>query len=745
MRWPKLGWLGLGLLLAGCPAGSVQGLAPVNGSLGIGTGTGAPIVNLGTPPPSPGTAPLWVGTEATFFNPGSNTGLYLARLGVNRVRFFANYLNGTLQQFVGSSFGQDLQGRPVQTAGAFAAAVADLRTNPKGAWPNPVRWSTIDANLSDPQKNQDAQLSDLVALGKDPQAPFGVVVNLYLSINQLDLTTATDSSVGSYWSKLWEYYKYIYSMADWCIDHGIVDLELENEPDIIFREAQNVPDYAQYKSMFLVSSLALRHLRSDKGSAANVIGPVVAGSQTYSAFSASLMADYTQGFANFNDAAAGNFNVYSYHRYDASGPQHAAIAALYGSTVALAAGKPLPLFVTEMNAHTAAIWEGLPTSSDSPAEVSRMASQLANLVGRVQGMILFAFGERPNPGSASGLNKNGIHPLAAAGSPYTVGSASRSAEAFALFARATAGAKSLFALAGQPGIPSDRPVVGSFDDQHVYVYAANDQGTPTALTVDLAAWGFDPTTPLLVSRVDSAFYGEVAQRSSLAAPFVLSLPANGVALLTVPRGISQTLLVQPTATTTLHAGGLSDTSGAPAPTLTVGTQATGGQEGTSVGVLSFSLDAGTAPRVRQAVLSLTVAAAVSAPRVLHVYAFAGVAAASGLTWTNSQLLSPLPSGKTVAGIVDNFVKYAASPAPLMLGSLGIAAGAANQTKCLEISRAVAAFPGGFTLLIVREMRRDGSADGSVPKDVLGDGAVSFASATAADPTQRPQLALYLTN
>ncbi len=719
------------ILLCACPPGASSSLRAVPEAPPM------PTVNYGQPPAAIGQTPAWVGVEGTFTHPQSNMRLYLARMGVDRVRVFTSYLGSqTLAAFVGSKFGRDLDGGAVGDAATFVDAVNGLRRDPKGSHSNPLRWAAIDAALSASSAAQDFVLGDLVALAADPAAPFGIVPNLYLTPSKLDITSS-DATAPAYWAALWEYYKYIYSLADWCIDHKIVELEMENEPNLLFAD-----DYGKFRTMFLVSALALRHVRVDKAAPVTILGPTLTAASVYSPFTASVMADFRRSFAGFAAAEAGNFDVFTYHRYDGSGPLHASIATDYGARVRAAATLPLPLFVTEMNAHTALSWAALPTNADTPAEMANMASQVSNLVGLARGMILFAFGQRPNAAHPSGVNKNGVHTLSAAGSPYNVGSATRSAEAYVLFARSMAGEKTRVAVPNVE-MPSDAPVLASYDGRHAYVFAVNDSAAARTIEVDFRPWKFSAGTPGWVARVDADRYGDVAELLSAEVPSQLTLEPNAVLLAAMPRGYRTSVHLTPLQAVTLAAGSLSQAPASASSSWAVGSRADGQNSRTHVGLLSFDNTVVQSQQALDALLTLTVATPAASPRVLHVYAFAGPAP-DNVSWTTSGALLPLAEGQKMAAIVDNVVNFRASPTPLMLGSLPLApADGVGSRKRLEVGRAVRAFAAGFSLLFVREVRSDGSDDDSIPADGVGDGDVAFWGPQAPTPDDRPDLALQL--
>ena len=710
--------LAICLTLLACAPGS----APADASLDL---EAEPRAALQKP------SPKWLGNGATWLNPKSNTALYQRRLKVNRVRIFSNYLQGgSLRGFVGNGWGQDLDGHAVGDINSFRAAVTSLRADPRGKRIKPIRWDAIDAALLDPAQRSDASLGNLIAMGK--AQGFKVVPNIYVNSKAMDLSSQDDAKA-SYWADLWEYYKYMYSFTRWSVDHGVVDVEMQNEPDHFFDK-----NYAKYRAMFMVAGLAMNHAKSDTKATLNIVGPVVAGMIHYNPFSAALMHDFTTGFAGIAGTSSGSFDVYSYHRYDATGPDHAGIATTIAGNVNASAKKTLPLYVTEMNAHTAAVWDTLKTNTDTPAEASRLASQLTNLVDKVDGIAVFSFGDRASTVPHSGINKNGLHTLAHSGSPYNVGGASRSAEAYRLYLQAFSSDMKLYDMLGSTA-PSNHPVMGSSDADHYYVYAVNDTNQASKINLKLANWKLPDTTPVIVSRVDAHDMGEVSEVSTVRDMATLRLPASGIALLTMPRGSVSERKVYPAGETVLEAGDRSAGHRDPADYLLVRSVGDGVNGNIAVSVLQF--DGIVDDRLSSAILQLTVSKAQPAPQVLHVYAFARSQPIASLSWANSGMLLPLANGIKVDQIARNFVNYQAAPMPYMVGNLHVDGGS-GQVKGVDLTDVVKAFPKGFNLMLVREFRSDGSNDNSVPRDQLGGPSMHFYSSRAKLPSTRPVLRLF---
>ena len=80
-----------------------------------------------------------------------------------------------------------------------------------------------------------------------------------------------------------------------------------------------------------------------------------------------------------SDPTIQNLNAYSFHTYGKSGSAlQTSIKTLSGQVnyAHTPSSSPLPVVITEHAAHTAASWDGMQSTAESPFEASRLASQL---------------------------------------------------------------------------------------------------------------------------------------------------------------------------------------------------------------------------------------------------------------------------------------------------------------------------------------------------------------------------------
>jgi hypothetical protein len=254
--------------------------------------------------------------------------------------------------------------------------------------------------------------------------------------------------------------------------------------------------------------------------------------------------------------------------------------------------------------------------------------------------------------------------------------------------------------------------------------------------------GLAAGAPAVTTAVTDALQGEVAAFSALTAGKVLSvsLPANSVAMVTVPRVTNSLTTLTPTDDTTLNAGANSgSTAGGLATTLKVFSSNTATQGPTSVAMLKFSLGAIAPTKVISAILTLTQAPAVAgAPQVLTVLGTSSSWAEGTLTWTGAAGfgLSAQPDGMGVTSVATNFVNYANVKA--VVGHLTCGSAATVALDVTDYLRGVN--PASFMIARVFRFDARGTLANALKADVLGN-TVTFSSSEAA--SNGPTLRVYV--
>ena len=230
--------------------------------------------------------------------------------------------------------------------------------------------------------------------------------------------------------------------------------------------------------------------------------------------------------------------------------------------------------------------------------------------------------------------------------------------------------------------------------------------------------------------VDAEHRGDTLVRYVLGEPQALtrSIPANGVVLVTVPRGSGPFAHWRYPAAdgVELRAGKLQSVPQGEGDTLDIRTDVAGNNVQTSVALLKFAPGSGDGAvegdAMAQATLELWIEQAGSRECVIHAFGVNTVDwKASDVTWGNSALLRPLADGEAVNAIAKNFVAYQASPGLTFLGDVNVPAGAAPGNALeLDVTDFARVHASGFTVLLAREFMNDGTTDHNPAPDDLTD-------------------------
>ncbi len=684
-----------------------------------------------------------VGMELSYYPAGSNTSLYLRRTGVTHVRSFIRGLaSGTdLRDFIGSTrWGNDVRNQPVDSRSAFVAAAADLSSDPRGSWTNPVKWSALTEQLL--ERNQGLTATLKYFLPELKKMNITLLSNLSLSPPNVFTLRTFDKSASSYWKERWELYKFMYAVGRILMAEGQTEFEAQNEPDLVLKTADRRQDALDRGQ---ITALAIRQAASDAGlaSAVTMVGPTTARSSSPLP-NDSMLTDAAeqngQRFAGGAPAGWKNFDAFSYHRYNASGSLMGDVAKSADSALRKN-GLTLPLFVTEFAAKTAAAYDKGSDSADTPARATRLMEQTVVNARNTEGFYAFTFAMRSFPGSQSGVTKNGLHFVDIKSPLHNVGHTTRGAESYRLFAAHFAGRRlDSVDVKARTGIT----YLATSSASSTYLLVVNYGGARLKVAADLGKLDVRSGARGVLDSVSSSRHGGVAALpvAGSGSRVLFEVPGFSTSLLTMPRG------APPPSTEVYFAHANAVKAGSNASkvyldeeVLPVVLDARGAHSNTSAVILPMP------PQVSATafatVLKMTVKNSSSQEAKLHVYLFpAGQVAAASLSWTSSQMLSALKDGSKVDAVSKNFVKYGDALGPQMVGTLRVAKSVTNQDYCLNLTQAIGNAGGGGSLLVVREFLADpANKQTSHIGDDLANTAVNFYGVGAANKAQRPRLQL----
>jgi hypothetical protein len=682
-----------------------------------------------------------VGMELSYYLPGSNTSLFVRRLGLTHARAFVSSIagSGSLKSFVGSSsWGKDLAGQNVDTNGAFSAALAALSADPRGNWANPIKWDVMQNNLENNQQSIPAIAGHYLAELQAMNVQF--LANLTLASPTLFELTSFDSGSSIYWGQRWEYYKYIYATSTLLMQKNVRWFETHNEPDI------SLPSSQDFLDRFKIASLAIRNAASDLGlsSQVHVMGPTTARSKKPIPANSYTLLAYAHNSDRFGSSSTSgwrNADALSYHRYAGDGAFFDGLAKSTRHALQ-SKGSTLPLFVTEYFTKTAGAFDKGSDSSNTAARAANFAAQTLSNFNNLDGFYAFTFGMRAFSGSPSGVTKNGMHFLDLSGNYRNVGHPTRSAETYRLFATNFVGTvlhdvKSR----GHSGVS----YLAGASQTHAYFLAANNAPNQLHVDVDLSNLGVQGGSTGILDTVSLSSHGHTDSYPKTNASGAVAYRVDGysTSVLSIPLGNPHAKHSLPfDSANALKAGSSSDTAFANTATLPVRTSSSGNNKQTAAAALQMPKSA--IGSIRKAVLQVTVQSSQSNGGLLHVYFFPtdrGNPAA--MTWNNSGMLHGLADGTKVDAVQENFVNYADSSGPSFLGSFRVAGKVSNQTYSLNISDSIGSTLPGGSILIVREFNADalGGNNASV-KDSLTNSEVIFYGLGATKPEYRPQLIVF---
>lgn len=336
--------------------------------------------------------------------------------------------------------------------------------------------------------------------------------------------------------------------------------------------------------------------------------------------------------------------------------------------------------------------------------------------------------------------------------PYNIGGSSKSAEAYRLLVRKTAGGRRMWNVNVTPAISGINSKVYVVDDgQAYYMYVIVGKDITRQLSINLSKLpGVRPYAPVTASAVSSRYHGEVAELTKLSVSKSLNSTQkpNSVYMYTIPRVPTATKVLYPTADGFIQAGGRSTSvvSKSYPKSLIIRTSTTTTQDYTSVAVLRFTLGATSSQpttlstsRIVSATLRLRIYESTNLEnQILTVLGTKDEWSESSLAWSKVGSLKTLTNGKGVTSISRNFINW--SKGVSVVGHVTIADKTKSTGNYVRVDVTDYLKNGGKSFMIARMHRFDrrGSGSSALPGDVC-QGTVVFSSREAQYPENRPAL------
>ncbi len=483
-------------------------------------------------------------------------------------------------------------------------------------------------------------------------------------------------------------------------------------------------------------ALADVNARYGKSLAARILAPVTAGNASgdYTGWGQPIILNRHVNFLGQTDTNFSLIHQYDYHEYNSSISTFAShLQSLHGWLTADMTPEPrLPTSISEFNAHTAAVFDTMPETLDSPSQFTRLAAISATLVSNeCHELYCFKFSQTLYSSTVP-VKKNGTHFVDNTNAPYNIGGITKGGEVWRLFSQAAApGRDRLRVTQGSGATALDLAATYDAGPRTYRLFSANDSAS-VDLTLDVSAWNLPAGQRVLLEEVSDSLAGGVRALATVTNNQVAAGThgSNSVWLFTLsakPQAPVLTLvatndaMVQDGANKSVNYGGSS--------TCSVRNNSTNAA-GRSAAFVKFHLPVIYKPDIQFALLTVRAASMNGATNAqAHVYALTNNAwSQSTLTWVSApNLAQNVPAG---LNYTNNFILGAGDGAKIV-GQVFADATLADRT--LNVTDFVRAAPAwDVSFLLAREVRFYG--------DVQDDDGLSLVSREG-DPANGPRLVI----
>ena len=673
-----------------------------------------------------GSTPSRLGYNLGHFMPDSNAADWFRYSGANAARVFISPSDIEPSDDI-APFGDG-----VASESGFFDRIELLRSNASSAGESLnssyVNWTYFSNNYSKTATgNNRIQLSSaLTTLGGQGVA---ILANLTASPSRFPIASDAD------WAGKWELWQHYYAHAFILSrDYGVADFSMFNEPNgwVGMTEADWLVRH-RICSDAIQSAISDMNTRYGRNLVAQVHAPNTAnGSEKYNRIGIDESSTDTWGrdaIANRHQRLDGtvspawmNLQVYSYQKYTTR--QYAANGLSgyindYDELRSLIDGDmlgeaSLPIALTEFNVRTGANYDTMTATQDSPLDFTALGSNCVALAERgIRDLYLFKFGQTANSASVYGIAKNGSHYVEnAAGSSYSYGGATQSAEVYRLFNKAAIGGRSRLEVSTSSGLaPKVNAGVWSMathDPQRdvYYVFMANQDVGSVPVEFDFSALPVAADNPIHVEEVSARFRGGVSaiRRLSAGKAPELLMPGQSVWLVSLPAKAIISKTETAVADTQLSDGLAKNLGGGAVSRMEV--RADGSVDGRKVSLIQIPIPAQDPAKVRSVILTLNAATTSGTdPIRAHVYGVVDLTwQESSASWGTSSVV--LKQNVAAGNLIRNNVVAGQGLRTMMLGQLLVDSPVAAEVS-LDVSEFVKSQTGGFaSFMIVQDHRWD---------------------------------------
>ena len=656
-----------------------------------------------------GQTPNVIGYNFGHFYPGGNTADWWRYSGVNGVRIFIS--PGTILPAVSPQ----PPGNVVTNQASFISQKAALRANPAST--NYINWPYLTNEYASTDLYPVNHIKINYALGQVTNLGGHACAQITVSDSLFPIASTND------WGGQWAMWQYYYAQAFYLGNTFAVDhYQMFNEPNIsgitqadFLLRLQVVADAVQS---------ALTDVNNIYGKSLNphLLAPVSAGNAT-SAFVGWGDLVVTNRHLNLFGVTSTNFwlvQTYDYHQYGATGDGFGSDLSNLNGLLAsyMSPESPFSLSISEFNARTAASYDAITNTIDSPADYSRLGSIAVNLMENgINEMYAFKFSQVGYTGNYP-VEKNAMYYVDNTNSPYNVGGITKAGEVYRLFAKAFATGRNLLnTVATTDATNLDVRVSYNPATQCYYVYSANSTANSVNLSVNLSALNLPATNQVLLEEVSESCYGGGALWTNVGAvqSGLGTQPAYSAWLLTIPSTLQQAELdVTATDDAQVNDGINKTTNYGGAAAMIVRNDPTN-TANRSVAFVKFQLPTNNPANLQLAVLSLQAStASLIATAQAHVYGLTNTTwSQNTITWSNA----PNLRNNVAAGVnITNRIVQGQGTNLFIVGQI-VATSTSSSEKLVDVTSYLRSQTNGMVSFLVSQ---DPRWDLTLPSLAVGD-------------------------
>ena len=679
-----------------------------------------------------GSTPAILGYNLSHFYPGSNTRDWWRYAGVNGARIFISPSQIESAGTIAAAAG--LVG--VSNQASFLACRAAMHTNQFN--PNYIPWSSITNNYNSNDLYPVNHILVAPALTALHNLGIQICAQITASQSTFPITDTND------WPDLWGLWHHYYAQAFYLGRYFDVQrFEIYNEPNASGGPTQtNFLLRLQFASDAISNALADVNSLYGKTLSPVVLAPTLAGGAVghWSDWGLQMVTNRHVNFLGQSNPNFLLFQKYDYHQYDSSpgtfGSDLATLNADLQST--MSPETPLPAVITEFNTHTAANFDNLTNTLDTPTEYADLGSICNELLtNQASELYAFKFSQVGYAGSYP-VQKNAMFYVDNTNSPYNIGGISKGGEVYRLFNKGFAAGRTRLKVTESSGAAS-LETHASYDPatQCYHLFSANSTASAVSLNLDLSALNLPASNHILLEEVSETNYGSGLLWTNLPANSVVAAAqnANTVWLLTAPARPQQAeQIIFASDDAEVRDGANKNVNYGSATTMTARNDSAS-TANRRAALMKFHLPTTNFAGIEFALLSLPAACATSnCVAQAHVYFLTNTAwTQSAVTWSSApNLRQNIPAGAKITNSVIQGVGTNAS----IVGQIVVTTTTVSE-KIIDLTDFLRGQTNqDFSILIVQDPRWDVALPALTTGDVQPDGVQIATTESGSGPRLR---------